>query len=387
MDDDDPRDGTGDHTGLGTFCAGSPGRRHRRPQPGRLQARHDPRHLGAPRPPRRRRPGRRDQQPGLGLRAVGPDPAADGPRAERAVHRAQLGDGDDRLRRPTSRRAPPRPSGSSTASRWATPVRTSGDDWSFTWSIGSSVPDGVYLISAKGYNSAEQSGNSKAITRQAQPLPADAPRRAGRRAQRLDGPRVRVVRLARPRHHRLSRLPHARVGPDDRRHADLLHARQRRAADRVHVLGLRLRRPPLLRRRRRADLLRRQRPGGERPAHRRPDRARHEQRRAQPAAAADRRPRQRRRHAHVAAAAGARRRRGRRHAPPVPDLPRRPGDRQPLRARGAGRRLLTWTPSPAPAATSTGSPPSTATWPSRRPRARSSCEAAARSRTASPSSR
>ena len=133
------------------------------------------------------------------------------------------------------------------------------------------MPDGVYLISAKGYNSAEQSGNSKAISVKLNRFKPTLP--AGLAAGRNGSIGLEFEWSASPDRditgYRVYRMLGS--GPVDRRHADLHHARLRRAADRVHRPGLRLGRPPLLRRRRRADLLRRHRPGGERPADRRAD--------------------------------------------------------------------------------------------------------------------
>jgi prepilin-type N-terminal cleavage/methylation domain-containing protein len=38
------------------------------------------------------------------------------------------------------------------------------DNWSFIWPVGPTVPDGVYLIGAKGFNAQDQTGSAKAVS-------------------------------------------------------------------------------------------------------------------------------------------------------------------------------------------------------------------------------
>ena len=163
MDDDDPRDGTGDHTGLGTFCPGSPGggtadrnpddykrvtirvtweSRGRRVAVDQAAVINNPGSAFAPSVRTLRPTAPALSAPYTVLSSTTGTIAFSANITPRATHAEWFVDGI----------------------KMGAPVRTSGDDWSFTWGIGSAVPDGVYLISAKGYNSAEQSGNSKAIS-------------------------------------------------------------------------------------------------------------------------------------------------------------------------------------------------------------------------------
>lgn len=49
------------------------------------------------------------------------------------------------------------------------------DNWTFQWPIGPTVPDGVYLIGAKGFNAQDQTGSSKSVSVTLNRYPPKAP--------------------------------------------------------------------------------------------------------------------------------------------------------------------------------------------------------------------
>jgi Tfp pilus assembly protein PilV len=163
MDDDDPRDGTGDHTGLGTFCANSPGG-------GTVDRNPD----DYKRVSIRVEWESRGRTVAVDQTAVINNPGsafAPSVRALRPTTPALLAPYTVLNATTTAITFTANITPRAAQAEWfvdgikmGAPARTVGDDWTFTWSIGPTVPDGIYLISVRGYNSAEQSGNAKAIS-------------------------------------------------------------------------------------------------------------------------------------------------------------------------------------------------------------------------------
>lgn len=164
MDDDDPRDGTGDHTGMDTFCPDSPGggtvdrnpddyKRVTITVSWRRQGDTESVHQVAiiNNPGSSFAPTVRDLKP--------TSPALTAPYAVKSATTGAI---------TFTARVTPRAAyvnWSVDNIRMGSAARSgSTDDWTFTWSIPSSVPDGVYLVGAQGYNSADQTGSPKAIT-------------------------------------------------------------------------------------------------------------------------------------------------------------------------------------------------------------------------------